>query len=852
MPRPTHAAEINGIEEMMITKMQQRAPARMNEDTFIVKTFRYYDLGDTGHVEFDKFKRALTPFSSGIADGDLTVIFDRYGQDGLLNYKAFASEFVSGIRRNPGLAPESSEMYETVDDTLARIRDFLYSHGPRGIIGLAAAFRNGDAKNTRLLDYEQFHHIMQDFFTDGATEMSVDAIDQLFQSFREAHSPNQIAYDELFMALKVDVSPERRAVIRQAFRRLDTGSEGLVDINSVVDSYNARRHPQVSEGSRDADDMVCEFTETLQDLVAFRRGQRSYPTNLLAWEEFEDYYRFISGCYETDAIFCNMLLKVWDIDKVPDTNIDAREAVSAPAAGHPAKGRVGLHHWTANTLPEHPTYRNASQVVNLQETMLNARRQVAQRGIRAAIDVVKEFFVADDDVDDLVDVYEFRHACQGCGLSFRDDQEQRIFEVCDDGTDGGGQSGQRPQKMRVSKFLQLFHGAMSDERVALVRQVWSRLAGDPEDQNAVISPTVLKDNFACEAHPHVTKGEVDPVHVMNEFLDSFSLLAHVMGGCRDGMVSFSDFMAYYEVVSSTIENDSFFDLNIHRLWSISENPNAGSRSNSPPRRPIPAYDRPTSPMAEAKPPRFDGPSVYATKHVPDPREHEVHRRFLRQEAGPCIADHYGGGVSPLTKSSIIFDEEASSEISQICKSLSQNISRRGLKGWVGFITRFNQYDYKRNGCVMKQDWERIHKSMGLGLSPEEREHLFKGLSGNRHDGAMDFSRLINSMKPPLKQRRADLVSELYHAFQDQSGRVSAAALKKAFLAERSPQCVLHRKPGQQVAQDLYEAVDFFAPDGAFSAEGFVDFFTTISVIHAEDDEFRLMTNSAFGIGSPGQ
>merc|ERR1719198_1852669 len=131
----------------------------------------------------------------------------------------------------------------------------------------------------------------------------------------------------------------------------------------------------VSDGSRSADEVHAEFLETLRDVVSYRRGQRSYPTNLVAWEEFEDYYKFISGCYETDGLFCSILQKVWDLDKVPDMAIEARASMAAPAAGLPPKSRAGLHHWQTNTLPTNPNFRNtgAGNVGTLAQVLSRAR-----------------------------------------------------------------------------------------------------------------------------------------------------------------------------------------------------------------------------------------------------------------------------------------------------------------------------------------------------------------------------------------------------------------------------------------------------------------------------------------------
>ena len=83
-----------------------------------------------------------------------------------------------------------------------------------------------------------------------------------------------------------------------------------------------------------------------------------------------------------------------------------------------------------------------------------------------------------------------------------------------------------------------------------------------------MSPAVLKANFACENHPQAAKGEVDPGKILAEFLDTFSLLAHVRGGCQNGTVALSDFLDYYSVVSSTIENDDLFELLLNRLWRL--------------------------------------------------------------------------------------------------------------------------------------------------------------------------------------------------------------------------------------------------------------------------------------------
>jgi len=856
--------DLNQLEEIILHKVQQRTPPRMNEDTYIVKVFRFHDLSNSGFCEFDKFKKALLPFSSGVSDQDLSVIFQRYAPEGILNYKNFAVEFVSGVRRVPGLALDSAadEAWETIDDTINRIKDFLYSQGPRGIIALVCNFRDADPQNQRILAYDEFFGVMLQFFNESECPLNEDNLDMIFQNFRQSFAPNQIAYDEFFLELKEELGPERRASIRAAFRRLDQNSEGLVDIMNMIDSFNANRHPQVSDGSREANEVLEEFAETLKDLVLFRRGARSYPTNLVAWEEFEDYYKFISGCYESDALFCSILQKVWDLDKVPDMAIEARASMAAPAAGAPAKSRAGLHHWQTNTLPTNPNFRNtgAGNVGTVDQVLLRARRLVGQKGIRAAVNVVRNFYAADDDNDDFLDVYEFRRACQQSGLAFPAGEEARIFEACGQGPYPGVQGS---SVISVPKFLNALHGDISPARLSAVERVWQQLGGDPNDEKSSVSPSALKDRIACDQHPQVMRGELDPGAFMAEFLDTFSLLAYVRGGCEGGMVSFGDLLGYYEVVSSTVDNDAFFNLTMSRLWMLGgeawgedsqdqdEQPEISPRSR--------AFNNSKSPMAEPRPPLQSGPSVYNTQNLgnlgqqqPDRGQDvgESHRRFLRKEpqvpeGGQQNMANSMSQVSPITKSSIVFDEVGSSEVTVVCGKFRQSLARRGLKGWMALIGRFENYDHRRNGSIMRLDWERLNKTLGIGLSPEEREVLFRKLSIDRKDGAMDYTACLRQLKNTLPPRRQALVAALYDKLQDQD-LVSVGRIKDAFDARNSPMCMLGKKDPQVAEAEFFEALDFFSADGSFDPQGFADFFAMVSGVHEEDYEFGLMCGAAFG------
>ena len=59
--------------------------------------------------------------------------------------------------------------------------------------------------------------------------------------------------------------------------------------------------------------------------------------------------------------------------------------------------------------------------------------------------------------------------------------------------------------------------------------------------------------------PHGT-----PTQVLNDFLETFEV-----GGVVDGKVTFDEFTNYYNRVSSSIDNDDYFELMMRNAWHIS-------------------------------------------------------------------------------------------------------------------------------------------------------------------------------------------------------------------------------------------------------------------------------------------
>lgn len=430
-------------------------------------------------------------------------------------------------------------------------------------------------------------------------------------------------------------------------------------------------------------------------------------------------------------------------------------------------------------------------------------------------------------------------------LCITDVEEQAIFEEIGENPVESAGGFARNSKIRLSKFFDLLHGQLPPLRERIIQKAFMSLSGEGETP---VKPSTLKECYNADAHPQVARGELNAADVHAEFLHTFSLLVHARSGCEDGLVHYSDFLEYYRIVSYTIDNDTWFELLLSKLWSVPEEISSPRGRVTPRSRADP--DLQASPMAERKPPAFDGPSAYATGNS---SRGETHRRFVRKlvdvdNGSPkaSVAD-----VSPITKSNIIFNETCSSELTEVILRLRSSVNRRGLKGWRSLEEHFHRYDGRKNGTIARLDWDRMHKNMGLGLSPEEREGLFKCLSQGRRDCAMDFVKCLRLVKVPLTDQQASQVTVLFQALQERDRDVVLPSVcKQMFAAKNTQPCMLGKRRPNDVQQEFCDVVDYFGNNG-FDLDTFLDFFGIVAMCCADQDEFRLMTTAAFGLPMDG-
>lgn len=85
----------------------------------------------------------------------------------------------------------------------------------------------------------------------------------LFSRFDSNHD-GTISYDEFLHAVREPMSARRVQLVERAFQVIDRNGNGMLEAEDIKSTYNAKKHPDVLQGKRTEDSVLCEFLETFE------------------------------------------------------------------------------------------------------------------------------------------------------------------------------------------------------------------------------------------------------------------------------------------------------------------------------------------------------------------------------------------------------------------------------------------------------------------------------------------------------------------------------------------------------------------------------------------------------------
>ena len=90
-----------------------------------------------------------------------------------------------------------------------------------------------------------------------------------------------------------------------------------------------------------------------------------------------------------------------------------------------------------------------------------------------------------------------------------------------------------------------------------------------KDGSGVLDIDDIRQRYNAKHHPDVKAGKKTEDEILYEFIDTFEQHhTDVAGDARDGSVTKSEWVEYYNNVSMSVDRDDYFELMMNQTWNL--------------------------------------------------------------------------------------------------------------------------------------------------------------------------------------------------------------------------------------------------------------------------------------------
>lgn len=577
------------FEKEIRNKLALKTNGKQSEETLLLKSFKYFDLDNSGECDKEEWLRALTKIGiTGFNEQKLIDLFDAYdlNKNGSLDYKEFVKAIYKDdedddeLKDNLNQHNEDAEDIENVRTALHdskimdKFREKILHRGGRGILGLARQFKIFDDNNSGTLDLPELTKALKDFRVD----LSPNEIKILF-NILDSDQSGEIHYDEFLREIRGDMSDFRKNLVSKAFAKLDHDESGHVDMDEIKKLYCCKKHPDVMNGKKTEDEVYAEFMETFQ-LHAALKG-KGVKDREITREEFQEYYENISASIDRDDYFELVMNNAWKLGEKPkyegkkawkddnpgDINSKSnatntyqkysnryRKAVPASqnAPWGTSEGKISY------STSSNPKMHSMKIGKGGSASMLKFREAIARRGVRGIMSLRRSFMIADDNNDKTIDMNEFRKLIKDYRIPVEEKDVKTLFEEFDSDKNGS---------ISYDEFLRGVIGEMNDTRMNLTKRAFKIM---DTDNSGTIDISDLRGRYIAKHHPEVKAGKKTEDEILAEFLDTFEYHFNLLNDnkSKDRNITMEEWVEYYNNISMSIDEDAYFELMMNNAWNL--------------------------------------------------------------------------------------------------------------------------------------------------------------------------------------------------------------------------------------------------------------------------------------------
>ncbi|KAJ4455307.1 putative calcyphosin protein [Paratrimastix pyriformis] len=182
------------------------------------------------------------------------------------------------------------------------------------------------------------------------------------------------------------------------------------------------------------------------------------------------------------------------------------------------------------------------------------KQQLAARGLSGTIAIGRQMRRASTTGQRALDRPGFAEFCADLGINLTPAQREELFALFDqEPTDG---------TVDLSEFLAAIAPHLTADQEALVRQAFQKLDANHSNE---ITLEDIRPVYDAKHHPKVMKGEMTEEQALAEWVQ----ILEGGRGNRDGRISYEEFLAYYQSLSSNfLGRPGMFEEMMRSCWKL--------------------------------------------------------------------------------------------------------------------------------------------------------------------------------------------------------------------------------------------------------------------------------------------
>ena len=210
-------------------------------------------------------------------------------------------------QRKPQNSNKNLPIKQSRQDPLEKITNKLKRRGIRGLMNMHKQFIFTCPK-LNAINYEEFVKTL----SYQRIDLLEEDYEYLFKKFSQETNKTLLNFPAFIRGFKKVLNETRLNAVERAFTILDVDQTENLNIDDIKLKFNAFNHPDVINGIKNEDEIITEFLDCFElNYNLLTTADNPDSSNLVTFEEFANFYEYVSFLYDDDNDFVQLVDGSW-------------------------------------------------------------------------------------------------------------------------------------------------------------------------------------------------------------------------------------------------------------------------------------------------------------------------------------------------------------------------------------------------------------------------------------------------------------------------------------------------------------------------------------------------------------